>query len=194
MKRHLPGSLSPLPSSRLRLKQSGYSLYDLIITSAVASALGAGAMSMNSLLQDARMTAGVNQLMAELSIARSEAIKRNARITLCKSRNGMTCTDDSAWHEGWLVFADDNKNHDVDAGEAILHVQEALSGNMTLRYGETGAYAYVGYNSAGEAVRAATFTFCDGRGAAKAKGIIVYWSGRPRVSAKTSEGKPLRCP
>jgi len=191
--RYLPGSLSPLPSFRHRLKQSGYSLYDLIITSAVASVLGIGAMGMSSLLQDARMTAAANQLMGHLSLARSEAIKRNVRVTLCKSRDGVACTDGSVWQEGWLVFADDNKNHKLDVGETILHVQEALSGNMTLHYGESGTYTYMGYNSAGEAIRAATFTFCDRRGAEKAKGIIVYWTGRPRVSTKTSEDKPLRC-
>src|SRR4030067_601946 len=109
--RYYPGSLSPLPSSRHRLKQGGYSLYDLIITSAVASVLGVGAMGMSSLLQDARMTAATNQLMGHLSLARSEAIKRNARVTLCKSRDAVACTDASAWQEGWLVFADDNKNH-----------------------------------------------------------------------------------
>ena len=139
------------------------------------------------------MTAAANQLMGHLSLARSEAIKRNGRVTLCKSRDGAACTDDSAWQEGWLVFADDNKNHQLDVGETILYVQEVLSGNMTLHYGESGTYAYMGYNAAGEAIRPATFTFCDGRGAEKAKGIIVYWTGRPRVSTKTSEGQPLRC-
>ena len=193
MNRYFPRPSSSRGGFRPRLKQGGYSLYDMIVTSTVASVLGVGAMGMSSLLQDARMTAAANQLMGHLSLARNEAIKRNVRVTLCKSRDGVACTDGSAWQEGWLVFADDNRNHKLDAGETIIHVQEALPGNMTLHYGESGTYTYMGYNSAGEAVRAATFTFCDGRGAEKAKGIIVYWTGRPRVSTKTSEGKPLNC-
>ena len=164
-----------------------------MVTSAVAGVLGVGAVSMNGLVQDTRMTAAVNQLMGHLSLARSEAIKRNTRVTLCKSRDGASCTDDSAWQEGWQVFVDDNKNHELDAGETILYVQEALSGNMTLQYGNTGTYTFIGYNSAGEAIQAATFTFCDGRGAEKAKSIIVFWTGRPRVSTKTSDDKPLNC-
>ncbi len=193
MNRYLPGSLSPLPSSRHRLKQGGYSLYDLIITSAVASVLGAGAMGMSSLLQDARMTAAANQLMGHLSLARSEAIKRNAMVALCKSKNGTSCSDESAWQKGWIVFTDDNNNHEVDAGETVIHAQQALEGNLTLRYGETGKYSYVRYNPSGEAWPGATFTFCDGRGADNAKAVVVYWTGRPRVSTKTSEGKPLNC-
>ncbi len=150
-------------------------------------------MGMSSLLQDARMTAAANQLMGQLSLARSEAIKRNAMVVLCKSKNGTSCSDESAWQKGWIVFTDDNNNHEVDAGETVIHVQQALEGNLTLRYGETGKYSYVRYNPSGEAWPGATFTFCDGRGADNAKAVVVYWTGRPRVSTKTSEGKPLNC-
>ncbi len=176
-----------------RLVQAGYSIYDLLITSAVASVLGIGAVCMNSLVQDAQLTAVVNQLMGDLSLARSEAIKRHTIIALCKSGNGNSCSEDTAWNEGWIVFTDDNNNHDVDADETIVRVQQALEGNLTLRYGETGTYTYVRYNPSGEAWPGATFSFCDSRGAGKAKGIIVYWTGRPRVSSVNSSNGPLTC-
>jgi type IV fimbrial biogenesis protein FimT len=176
-----------------RLIQAGYSIFDLIVTSTVASVLGLGAIGMNSLVQDAHMTATVNLLMGDLSLARSEAIKRNTIIALCKSDNGSSCSSDTAWNNGWIVFTDDNNNHDVDAGETVVRVQQALEGNLALRYGETGTYTYVRYNPSGEAWPGATFSFCDNRGADKAKAIIVYWTGRPRVSARTSDDKPLSC-
>jgi type IV fimbrial biogenesis protein FimT len=173
--------------------QAGFSIYELLITTAVAGVLGLGAVSMTGMVQDARMTAAVNQLMGDLNLARSEAIKRNTIIALCKSDNGSSCSEDTAWNEGWIVFTDDNNNHDVDAGETVVRVQQALEGNLTLRYGETGTYTYVRYNPSGEAWPGATFSFCDSRGADKAKAVIVYWTGRPRVSARTSENKPLSC-
>jgi len=176
-----------------RLKQAGVSLYDLIVTSAVASVLGIGAVGMASLVRDARMTTAVNQLMGDLSLARSESIKRRAVVTLCKSSDGATCTAAGGWQNGWIVFADDNDNQDVDADEAVIRVQQQLDGNLRLRYGETGKYRYVRYKPDGEVWPGATFSFCDRRGAAKAKGVIVYWTGRPRVSSKTSEGKPINC-
>lgn len=176
-----------------RFAQAGYSIFDLIVTSAVAGILSLGAVGMNGLVQDARMTAMVNQLMGDLSLARNEAIKRNMIIALCKSNNGTSCSADAAWNKGWIVFTDDNNNHDVDAGDTIIRVQQELEGNLTLRYGETGAYSYVRYNPSGEVWPGATFSFCDNRGADKAKAIIVYWTGRPRISTKTSEDKPLTC-
>ena len=176
-----------------RLVQAGYSIYDLLITSAVASVLGLGAVGMNSLVQDARLTATVNQLMGDLRLARSEAIKRHTIIALCKSNNGVSCSNDTAWNKGWIVFTDDNNNHEVDSGETVIRVQQMLEGDLSLRYGETGAYSYVRYNPSGEAWPGATFSFCDSRGADKAKGIIVYWTGRPRVSSVNSSNGPLTC-
>ncbi len=190
MFRRLAISFSASAGVRSCLRQRGYSLYDLLITTSVVSMLGAGATSLAGLVQDTQMTAAVNQLMGELSLARSEAIKRNAMVVMCKSTNGSSCTDESAWHEGHIVFVDANKNHQVDAGEPIIHVQQGLEGNLRLRYG--GLHEYVRYSPLSE-VWTGTFIFCDTRGAEKAKAVIIYWTGRPRVSTKTSEGKPLRC-
>ena len=193
MHRSILASAVSFSGVRARLRQAGFSLHELLVTSVIAGALGTGAVGFASLMQDTRMTTTVNSLMGDLALARSSAITRHAMVTLCKSRDGASCADDSAWHEGWLVFADANNNHDVDNGETILHVQEELAGDMTLRYGETSGYHYVRYNPAGEAWPGATFTFCDRRGAPNAKAVIVYWTGRPRVSTKTSDGKPLHC-
>jgi len=191
--RHQSLSRSVLENFGPRLKQAGFSLYDLIVTSAVASVLSLGAIGVTSLVQETRMTTAVNLLMGDLSLARSESIKRHAVVTLCKSSDSASCSSDAGWQEGWIIFTDDNNNHRVDTDEAVIRVQQRLDGNLKLRYGETGRYGYVRYRPDGEAWPGATFSFCDGRGAAKAKGVIVYWSGRPRVTTKTSEGKPLSC-
>ncbi len=193
MHRFIPALSFSHAGLRQRLRQAGFSLHELLVTSVIAGVVGTGAVGFVSLMQDTRMTTAVNSLMGDLSLARSTAITRHTSVTVCKSRDGSSCTDEAGWHEGWLVFADDNNNHDVNTGETILHVQDRLAGDMKLRYGETGGYHYVRYNSSGEVWPGATFTFCDGRGARNAKAVIVYWTGRPRVSARNSEGKPLRC-
>ena len=193
MHRYLPILRSDSVGIGSHLKQAGFSLYDLMVTSVVAGVMGLGTIGVTGLVQDTRMTTAVNQLLGDLSLARSESIKRQTVVTLCKSSDGATCADDARWHDGWIVFADENNNHDVDADEAVIRVQQRLDGNLTLRYGETGSYGYVRYKPNGEAWPGATFSFCDRRGASKAKGVIVYWTGRPRVTLKTSEGKPLHC-
>lgn len=177
----------------LRDRQFGYSVFDLLTTSVVASVLGLGAVGMHGLAQDSRMTSTVNQLMGHLHLMRSEAIKRQIHVTMCKSHNGIACVSENPWEKGWIIFVDENANHVLDANEAIIHVQSALDRDLSLRYGETDSYGYVRYNPVGEVYPGATFSVCDNRGSDKAKAVIVYWTGRPRVSNKTSDNKPLNC-
>jgi type IV fimbrial biogenesis protein FimT len=192
--RYLPKSLSPLTSSRHGLKQHGYSLYDLIITSAVASVLGVGAIGMSGLLQDARMTTGVNQLMAQLSLARSEAIKRHSAITLCASTTSTECRGSRNWHDGWIIFLDLNGNGRLEPGESILRVQDSPA-IKSLNFGAwgPGTGQWVTYEADGSTKQNGTFTFCDRRGAAKAKAVILLGTGRPRFSALNASGNPLNC-
>ena len=157
--------------------------------------LGVSAIGMTSTVQDARMTSGVNQLMAELNLARSEAIKRGTAVSLCRSSDGKTCTDNSEWHDGWIMFSDPNENHRLDGDEEIIRVQQDSLENMELRYGgEKASYAYLTYHPEGYARPNATFTFCDRRGSEKAKAVIINAIGRPRSSTTSSENKPLACP
>lgn len=193
MNRYFPRTSSARGGFRPRLKQGGYSLYDLIITSTVASVLGAGAMGMSSLVQDTRMTAEINQLMGHLSLARSEAIKRGTTVTLCKSENGADCASGSDWRKGWIVFVDDNTNRRIDDGETIIRIEQPLDAVALNFAGALNHDNYITYKRGGEAEPNGTFTFCDGRGSAKARSIIVLGTGRPRVSMKTSQNKPLRC-
>jgi len=192
--RHLPGSILLRSRSKYHLKQSGYSLYDLIITSAVASVLGASAVGLNGLVQDARMTSGVNQLMTELSLARSEAIKRRSSVTLCASATGTQCRDSRKWHDGWIMFWDPNGNGQLEPNESILRVQESpVIRSLQLGAWGPGTGQWVTYEADGTTKQNGTFTFCDSRGAAKAKAVILLGTGRPRVSTLNASGDPLKC-
>jgi type IV fimbrial biogenesis protein FimT len=156
--------------------------------------LATGTPAMMGMVQSSRITTEVNGLIAHLSLARSEAIMRGATVTICKSKDGATCSIDSEWHNGWIVFTDPNENHQVDAGESIIHTHQALHGGVALRYGgEKETYRYLTYHPPGYARPNATFTFCDRRGSSKAKAVIINTVGRPRNSEKNAENKALDC-
>lgn len=194
MFRRLAISFSASAGVRLCLKQRGYSLYDLFVTSAVASVLGVGAVGMNSLVLDARMTSEVNHLMVQLSLARSEAIKRRSPVTLCASAASAACKSSRAWDSGWIMFLDPNGNGKLEHDEPVLRVQEPPS-IPSLRFGAwgPGTGQWVTYEADGTTKQNGTFTFCDGRGAAKAKAVILLGTGRPRVSALNASGQALKC-
>ncbi|QOW25749.1 GspH/FimT family pseudopilin [Lysobacter sp. H23M47] len=83
--------------------ESGFSLIELIVTIVVLAILVTLATpSFTSLLNSSRLTAQANELVASLQLARSEAVRRNTPVTLCRSTNGSTCAGAGAW-ERWIA-------------------------------------------------------------------------------------------
>ena len=165
-----------------------------MVTLSIAGILSTTGVSVYGLVNRERMTAHINTIIGHLHLARSEAIKRSQPVVMCKSRSGIACTPDASWSEGWLIYADANNNKRQDPDESVIRVQQALQGKVALRFGETGKYHRVTYHPSGRATPNATFTLCSQTRPKRARAVILYWTGRPRASAKYSRGKPLECP
>lgn len=85
-------------------RSGGFSLLELITTIAVAAILAALAIpSFTSVINNSRLTAGSNALVAAMHHARSEAVRRNARVTVCPSINGNTCAVSGDW-QNWITL------------------------------------------------------------------------------------------
>lgn len=170
----------------------GYSLTNLVTTMTITGVLAATAVpTMQDLAYEQRLVTQVNELFGDLQLARSEAIKRAAQVTLCKSSDGVACSTTSNWQDGWIVFVDTDGDETVDSGETIIRAGQALTAGTTLRYGTS--YDYVYYKYDGSAWPNATFTFCDSRGASYARAVVITQSGRARISDKSSSSGALSC-
>ena len=175
--------------------QRAYSLFDAITALAVLCTVTTVAVpAISHVIMSTRVTTQVNELMTHLHLARSEAIKRGQRVLLCKSRDGSHCTDDSPWHAGWIVFVDQNDNHTADGDEQIIRVQQALTGVTLEARLSSGANNSLAYRPDGFSGKRGTFTFCVPDAPDRARAIIVYWTGRPRISRRSDENEPLSCP
>ena len=190
--------INPTHSQLKAHGQRAYSLFDALTTLVVLGTLTTVAIpAVNHMMAITRVTTQVNTLMTDLYLARSEAIKRGQRVLLCKSRNGNRCTEDSPWHAGWIVFVDQNDNHIMDEDEQIIRVQQALAGvTVQARLSGGGSHAsnYVGYRPDGISGKDGTFTFCVPDAPKKARAIIIYWTGRPRISRLSARKTALDCP
>jgi type IV fimbrial biogenesis protein FimT len=175
-------------------RQTGFSLYDLIITSAVVGVLGVGAVSMAGLVQATRTTSIVNQLMGNLSLARSEAIKRATPITICPGTTSGECQAIRDWKNGWVMFSDPDGNGVLGPDEPILRIEQETN-LSTLKFSAwgPGTGRWVTFEADGSTKQNGTFTFCNVRGAAKAKAVILLGTGRARVSSVNSSGGSLNC-
>jgi type IV fimbrial biogenesis protein FimT len=169
----------------------GMTLLELLATLAILALLVAwGGPAVRRLLLDARMTAAVNALVHSVHLARQEAHKDLRDVVICRSDTGTSCAAAGDWSSGWIAFI----NHDrddppvVDAGEPVLHaVQSQTSTSIA-----SNRRAYVLRPFPLRATNG-TVVFCDERGTASARAVIISYTGRPRVSSRTAGGQPLSC-
>ena len=164
--------------SRDLKKIKGITLIELMITLAIAGVLIASAApSMREFIQNNRSATQINELQATLNLGRSEAIKRNSNVTICRSNDGSSCAGN--WQDGWIVFTDSDSDATVDDGDEILQIHGGLVAGNTLRFTQGDiTYANTGLARAGSN---GIFIHCDSRGAQYARGVHVGPSGRARL-------------
>lgn len=171
----------------------GMTVLELMISMAILAIVSTLAVpGFSSLLHNAGRTTAVNDFIHAVYLARSEAIKRGTVVSLCKSTDGQVCLNHvPEWSTGWMVFV----NHDRDdppqrdAGEPVLAVYQGWPGGHITS--NRTAWSFRAYT---QAVVNGTLVFCDPRGSAQARAIIISHTGRPRVAQRDASNKPLRCP
>jgi type IV fimbrial biogenesis protein FimT len=155
----------------------GFTLVELIVTLVVASVLLAlAAPNFSGFVKSNRLAGQANELMADLAFARSEAIKRGANITVCRSGDGANCLNGAAWKDGWIV---------VDGAGQVLRVHEKLTGeNWTIASAAAVADSIV-YDRSGlmapMPATVETISICD---ANQPVGRVIEFAitGRPKIS------------
>jgi len=173
-----------------RSRQPGFSLIETLITISAMLVLTSMAFGALSVYRDFETVSDINDLLADLYYSRTEALKRHTTVTVCRSNDGSRCIRNPDWENGWIIFSDRNRNRVVDGTDEILRVSDGLDhvGSLTLG---SGYYYYIMFNSTGAAYPRNTFKVCRPGGEPRA--IILYASGRARVSTLDSSGKLLSC-
>lgn len=171
----------------------GVSLLELLTAISVFAILGTLAMpGLSNLRHDSARTSAVNDFIHALFLARSEALTRGSMVSICKSTDGKTCMNkNSDWNAGWMVFANTDRDDPPvrDKDEPVLWTYAGWrDGHIT-----SNRLAY-SFRPIVQGVVNGTILFCDPRGGAHARAIIISHTGRPRVSQRDSSNKPLRCP
>lgn len=114
----------------------GFTLVELMVTVAVVAILLAiGAPQLQGFLFKQRVAADVDTLGAAMHLARSEALKRSGRVSVCPLPAGHADRCVSAatkdWSNGWMVFinypsAASGDNEYDSTRDTLLRVEQAV--------------------------------------------------------------------
>jgi len=173
--------------------QNGFTLLELLVTLSIVAALGFILPSISAtLLYSNNIAVVVNKIAGDMSYARSEAVSRGQNVELCKSLNGIECIRTAQWESGWMIFVDENKNRKRELTEQRLRFQPAID-TVNITYRGSASSHYIRFRSDGATGVNGTFAFCSDSEGQYKKALILFRTGRLRLSNTRTKGKAISC-
>lgn len=168
-------------------REVGFTLVEfMIVVSLFGILMSLSVPSFNEMLMRQKAKGEENKLVSLIYLARSEAIKSNQVVSLCRSSNGLECGDD--WSDGWLMFVDNNHNGSKDVDEKILRSGQAGNGYQ-VSFRAFGSNRYLRFTPLGITLsQNGTFKLCpEDNDSRYARAVIISKTARTRL-AKDSDG------
>ena len=172
-------------------RQTAFSLYELLMTLAIfATVVALGLPSFGNIMAAQRLRVEVDGLFHAIHLARKESVVRRRVVTICPTIDGQLCSQSMDWSAGWMMFVnhDRSTSQTRDQGEPILRQSRPNSGirikanRRSFSFRSTQLRATNG-----------TLVFCDPAGRVPSRGLVISYTGRPRVDLKDRRGNPYKC-
>jgi type IV fimbrial biogenesis protein FimT len=118
--------------STARTPHRGFTLIELMTAITIAALLLAvGIPSFATVMENSRLRSAAFELVSDLALARTEAVRRSRAVSVCTTTNGSTC-ENSGWASARIVFTDGGAVGQVDGDDAVLLTSEALPDSVTI--------------------------------------------------------------
>jgi type IV fimbrial biogenesis protein FimT len=175
-------------STHASLPQQGFTLVELLVAMTIVAILMAMAIpSYNSFILSTTATQYASGMAESALLARAEAIRRNAAVTVCVSNDGATCGS-GGWEQGWLVSCMTNDHVTCDSsGTNTLVIQYQGAAKSGWKISEASGLAKLNFDPSGTGATAASMTVCRATPTVGEQQRTVHISatGRPTI-VKTS--------
>jgi type IV fimbrial biogenesis protein FimT len=123
-----------------RRATAGFTLVEMMVVLIITALLLAWALpTYKNVVTQYRMSDELNQIQADVELARSSAIRTGSTVTICPSTiaSGSSigtpaCSGTNEWNNGWIVFTDNGNDQTVDPGDTVLREHIGMTGTDTL--------------------------------------------------------------
>lgn len=150
---------------RPKLGRQGFTLAELLIVMAIVGILASlAAPAFSQFIKSQRIKSMASDLNASLTLARSEAIKRNSNVTTSPKTAG-------AWQNGWQIADPDNPGNNIEVHSAFTGL--TVTGPASVTYQSSGRV---------QGTTAPAFNI-SATGVSDQRCVGVDLSGRPNVKA-----------
>lgn len=160
------------------MRSRGFTLIELMVALAVLGILLFVAIpGFGGMIDQQRMSTGLNNLGLGLTLTRQEAVRMNRTLTLAPVSGD--------WNEGWVIFVDRNNDGAPDAGDKIL--RELPPDTRLHMHANRPVAKNVRFNAHGQTellnggFQAGTFRFCPSKAGAEGRKLVINQIGRWRV-------------
>lgn len=165
----------------------GFSLVELLFTITISSVLLTLAFPVyRHLILELRLFILTDRVSSTLYYARSEAIKRQNVITICKSKDGKSCS--GSWKDGWIVFINQSSTSSLENGQ-LLRVYSALSHWNYLEWHGFRSDNYLQLHPDGSSQNGSFIVCVNAFSKKKALLIKISQTGRIRIDRKNTKNQ-----
>ena len=136
------------------------------------------------------------EIKRAIELARSTAASKYLQIKACPSNLSYSCVAESGVR--FLVFQDSNADHQWNRGEPIY--KDIIIDDLKIKLSASGGRPFFRFKPTGESMESGIILFCNPLKSDFAKQVIVFRSGRIRLSMDKNmdgydekSGKPIDC-
>lgn len=177
-----------------RSKHKAFTIIEfLIATTILAITISIAVPSFNALIEKTKLKAIASNLHSTLVHARNHAINNQVMVIVCQAdgSNFERCSPRRKrydnWQNGWISYADLNRNDELDRSDEILLVHQAMSQTAVV-FNQMGRLRFFPIGSA----RSAGFYMCNSN-SKQTQYIRLLHTGRSRMSKELSKKQLSKC-
>ena len=158
---------------------NGFTMLETLLALSIAAVLlTLGVPAFQNFAARQRMSAAIHTLHSHLALARDAAIRLSAHVIACPGNLQDGCNNGTDWSRGWIVFSDLSGDGQYQPLETVHRIEAGLE--QMVIHGSSGRPNLHFFPNGSAPVSNGSITFCDWRGPAHARKLVVSNTGRIR--------------